>query len=203
MPSTIDKDVSSALRMMENINKYSFEVIFNSLTSAIKALNLGSLYICLYEEQEEDENKIPETSKLLYAFHLGKRLDSTNETFKTRQILPDHLFYTESPRILTIKPMFFGEEHFGYTITDASFSDSYILESIHRHIAALIQTSILFEQQRNIEQKLRNAEKAATQAETIQVKLHIHNEPRTKNTSCWYHRFTQLHQSMQKSTHTG
>ena len=159
-------DQDCALRIMENIYSYDIETIFESLTTSLRGLDVRSFYVCIYNSFLSEKGNIPTSCKLIYAFHQGQRAASSLERdFETRIILPDELFHVEEGRVLLMKPMFFGADHFGYTISDATNVRPEGLEAIHRHITALLKTSMMFEEQREISRKLKQAEQLAKEAE--------------------------------------
>ena len=129
-PDTIIQYTSTVHESFQSFDKAT---LYEQLDEALARYNIDTCFIALYPEPigfDFGETAISETLALDYAYRDGDRISLENPiSFPSSRIIPESfyndVFSTESQATLVIKPLFFGDKHFGYALFDAK-SNQYI-----------------------------------------------------------------------------
>ena len=98
----------------------------------------------------------PMTSTAQFCLRDGIRY-TVEGSFPTREILPPNLPGGNSPRAYVIKPLFFGEEIYGYMLAGFLPAQDHLVDEVRVHTASLIKSSLLLEERIVMEHRLKDA----------------------------------------------
>ena len=98
----------------------------------------------------------PLTSAARFCLHDGIRY-TIEGSFPTLDILPPNLPGGNSPRAYVVKPLFFGEEIYGYLLAGFKPDLDHLVDEMRVHTASLIKSSLLLEERIVMEHRLKDA----------------------------------------------
>jgi C4-dicarboxylate-specific signal transduction histidine kinase len=112
----------------------------DKLAEELPNLNLKSCYLSLYEEKKSFE-----WSRLILAFHKGKRfeIESQGIRFKTKNLIPDEFFPENFKFNYILEPLYFHDEQFGFVLLEIDPKLGSIYERLRGSISSAIKGATL------------------------------------------------------------
>ncbi len=134
------------------------KVLINHVSEAMADV----FYVCLYAREMRHKMgakwKLPKKSQVIYGFKDGQSLDVKNiPLFDTEELLPKEL-ENVNRYTYVVKPLFFGEIHFGYMcINIRLYENDTFYESLREIISGVLWSALLYEKYEKSQEQLQNS----------------------------------------------
>ena len=168
---------------IENINtcftlEAMLEVLKKPQHRSMRYFGINQFYLCLYEAPLEhlpaEDFRVPENVRLVMGFKEQGPLPVQN--FKTNEMLPNHLLFTEDRNELMFMPLTNGQLHFGYVVFDLNPVDETIYETICEHISNSLKSQMFYSERKKAEEQLEIAFKELENYNKVLRDLSIKDE---------------------------
>ena len=171
--------IAARFRAHESIQSYQIDELFDRLTTVLEHCFIKSCFIFKYVEGPifydvemvfDESFKVPKRSELIYAFCDGERksINKDSKIIVTTNILPESFINYESRFTHLVLPLFFKNEHIGYTcfeVTDNN--DVMIFELLRGQISNTLKGALTLMERQRIEEGLRENERLASLGQLI------------------------------------
>ena len=179
-----NKESDSCLRLLpgfrihENLQTYSLERLFDSITLSLPLCYVRSCFISTYLSGSViyDANSfagnsflLPEKSELIYAYYDNKRMgvDNSIRCFETKDMVPS-CFVPEHRRFTYLaNPLFFNNEHFGFVVFEVDNNDVINFEPLRGQISNTLKGALMLLEREKMEKSLLESERLASLGQLI------------------------------------
>lgn len=142
---------------------FDLDELMDVVASELPPIGLKGGYIAFYQDEPEEhkgrKKELPVFSKLMLAFHDGKRipLDGKKTLYPTRCLLPDWLPIHKERHTLIVQPLFNREDQYGFFVFELGPREELFYEIIRKPISSSITSARLFTERQAAEKKLKTA----------------------------------------------
>jgi diguanylate cyclase (GGDEF)-like protein len=153
------------------------EELIDLLKAELPPLGINSCFLCLFQNPIEhrayNNYTLPDESLLLLAYNDTRDIVSgfSKTTFKTKEIVPDRIYYKGKRKSLILYPIFFRREQYGYILMEFTPDNGILYESLARQIGNTIKGSNLFSETQLSENRLlhtlRELDKSKKEIDTL------------------------------------
>ncbi|MCX7746677.1 MAG: GGDEF domain-containing protein [Clostridia bacterium] len=139
---------------------FNQKTLLDVLEKSLTKLNVPTCFVVLYDtivlKQDLPSKKLPNTSKLIFAYSQNTRIDlnQTEIVFPTQELLPKFFMEKYSSSLTIFMPLFFDEEHLGFILFEPGDADNMIYENLRFHISSGIKGALLFQETKQTESEL-------------------------------------------------
>ena len=148
------------LLLTESLQSYNLELLFGMLEKILTTKEINDFAIVRFPHPLTYRNlpqfTPPENSRIVFCLAGGIRVHH-EDPFKTMSILPSPVLERMKTITLIVKPLFFGNEIFGYLIAACSKETDQMVDDIRLHLSSLIKGSLLLDERIVMEHRLKEA----------------------------------------------
>ncbi|MDQ2087069.1 substrate-binding domain-containing protein [Herbivorax sp. ANBcel31] len=176
--SLLDEISNKSLRLIPQsifnigVQTYNLNDICKKITKEFKRIGLKNCFISTYYEGTimyndtlllKESFEVPKKSVLLYAYCNGERVNVEEEKlFDTKNLIPESFIPKDRRFNYLIKPLYFGEDNFGFMCIELVSDDVLHFELLRIQISNVLNGALLLMEKDRIKRVLVESERLAS-----------------------------------------
>lgn len=148
-------------KVYEHMQSFDLHQYLDDLNKCLIGRDIGNLFVVLFQEpityNEYASFEFPKNAQIIYARVNNVRIENPNQLFETKLILPDELLDQCGSDALIVKPVFYVDELYGYTVAIPNVHNDGLLDDARFLLGQIVKTTHLFEERMQMEYRLKEA----------------------------------------------